>query len=195
MGRRSFKRKEGGRKPRKLILVAVEGQKTEVAYFNHFKKRGSNIKINCFPAKKGSAPLHVLKTLQQKLDYEEMQEGDEAWLVVDRDEWDEKHLEALTKWTTKAEDRYLALSNPKFEFWLLLHFEDCRKCMNSEQCTRALKKHLPGYDKTIEPFTTEQIVKAIDRARKLDTCKENDWPRESARTTVYRLVERLLRHL
>jgi hypothetical protein len=55
----------------------------------------------------------------------------------------------------KTEPQYFALSNPKFEYWLLLHFNDGTGIASSRDCSDRLKRHLPGYDKGIDARTPE----------------------------------------
>ena len=86
----------------------------------------------------------------------------------------------------------LAVSNPNFEFWLLLHFEDGSKLKNPADKTR-LDRYLPGYAKNISPaqFPEEKIREAVARAKKLDNPPCESLPGKR-RTTVYRLVEKIL---
>ena len=58
----------------------------------------------------------------------------EAWLVVDKDQWTDDQLIKLLEWSQKADNYGFALSNPKFEYWLLLHFEDASGVKNSRDC-------------------------------------------------------------
>jgi hypothetical protein len=53
-----------------------------------------------------------------------LQSADEAWLVVDRDQWTTESLKRVHAWCQKTPNAHLALSNPKFEFWLLLPMHD-----------------------------------------------------------------------
>jgi hypothetical protein len=96
--------------------------------------------------------------------------------------------------TQKHHNYGFALSNPKFEYWLLLHFEDGKKVRSSRACIERLKRHVPNYDKGIEPhkYSEEAIKKAIARAEARDTPRCNDWPRKMGCTTVYRLVQGIL---
>ena len=86
------------------------------------------------------------------------------------------------------------LSNPKFEYWLLLHFEEGTGITSSRDCSDRLKRHLPAYDKGIDArtITPERIDEAIRRARRQDNPPCRDWPRALGGTTVYRLVENIL---
>jgi len=86
------------------------------------------------------------------------------------------------------------MSNPKFEYWLLLHFEDGSGVRSSGDCSERLKKYLPNYNKGIDikRITPERILEAIYRAEKRDSPPCMDWPR-GVGTTVYRLVKSLTR--
>ena len=138
----------------------------------------------------------------------DMREGDQAWLVIDADQENrpEEQVNKLYQWTVrcqkdpKRKGKYrLAVSNPCFEAWLLLHFDDKSPTVpNCEEYVKRLKKHIPGYsnkNKNIDThshrFMEDNIRKATERSRARDkpTCK--DWPRDPGITTVYRLVEKL----
>jgi hypothetical protein len=140
-----------------------------------------------------SSPNDVLTHLKTAIGRREYTSFDEAWLVVDKDEWSEVQLEALYNWTLKDRKFHLALSNPSFEFWLLLHFEDGNKVTTQLKCLDQLKKHIPKYTKSADMscMSIERIRDAVRRAKKLDTPPCNDWPRKRG-STVYRLVEGII---
>jgi len=166
---RHFKRPLGERRYRKLFVIAVEGAKTEPIYFSMFGNR-QVIRVKCLPGTNNSSPLGVLKRMRDYLRQEDLQKTDEAWLVVDKDHWTEAQLERLAEWSEEATQHYFALSNPKFEYWLLLHFEDGKGISSSVQCSEYLKKHLPNYDKCFDPrnITRQMINAAISRAKDRD---------------------------
>lgn len=122
-----------------------------------------------------------------------MKKSDEAWLVVDKDQWTEEQLSQLCQWSLKADNYRFALSNPKFEFWFLLHFEDGGGVSSSQVCSQKLERHLPDYDKGIDvrKITDAMIRDAIRRVRQRDNPPCDDWPRSTG-TTVYKLVENIL---
>ena len=99
----------------------------------------------------------------------------------------------LHAWSQKKKNYGFALSNPKFEYWLLLHFERGTGIGSSRECSDRLKRHLPNYDKSIDTrkFTPDRIKKAIDRAKARDNPPCADWPRTFGNTTVYKLVEKI----
>ena len=119
---------------------------------------------------------------------------DEAWLVVDRDEWSEKDLAVLFAWSQESENYEIALSNPKFEYWLLLHFENATSSLSSSQCSNKLRIHMPKYDERLRSsqINLASINMAVKRAQKQDNPPCDTWPTTTG-TTVYRLVERILK--
>ncbi|MEA1922564.1 MAG: RloB family protein [Pseudomonadota bacterium] len=130
--------------------------------------------------------------MEKYIKKEQLRSKDEAWLVVDKDGWTDDQLQTVYDWSQK-DDRYgLAVSNPKFEFWLLLHFEDGNGIANSHQCTKRLLKWLPNFSKG--HVDTKKLIKnldaAIQRARQKDLPPCNDWPRQTG-TTVYKLIEQI----
>jgi len=193
-GRRRFRRTEGVRPRRRLFLLAVEGRRTEREYFALLNSEFSTAKLECIPGGNRSAPQAVLRRMEKRLTAEGLEKGDEAWIVVDRDHWDETHLDALHAWSQEKGNRGFALSNPKFEYWLLLHFEDGVGIRSAGDCDRRLRAHMPDYRKSLASasITESGIREAIRRARNRDRPPTSGWPREPGQTTVYRLVERIL---
>lgn len=179
----------------KLFVIATEGDVTEPSYFAAlFKKSQANLKIKTLKSKTQSAPLKVLKRLELFLANNDLRNSDEAWLVVDRDQWSPNDLEQLCEWTAKAPNRGMALSNPRFEYWLLLHFEQGSGATGPAKIKQRLAKHLPHYQKQIPAKTLSfpMARKAVERAKALDKPPCKTWPKNPGCTTVYRLVERLL---
>jgi hypothetical protein len=190
--RRSFSRPLGERRYRKLFLVAVEGSKTEPQYFAMLNAGNAVVRVECIPGEEATSPPQVLERLKARIKRTALRKTDEAWLVVDKDDWTEEQLIPLFAWSEESAQYGLALSNPKFEYWLLLHFEDAT-ITSSRQCSEKLERHLPNYDKGVDArkFTDQRIEAAIERAKTRDSPPCADWPRTFG-TTVYRLVERIL---
>ncbi|EFK05692.1 conserved hypothetical protein [delta proteobacterium NaphS2] len=120
-----------------------------------------------------------------------LRKNDEVWLVIDRDLWTEEQL-AKVFLGCKSAGYNLAVSNPKFEYWLLLHFEDGRGVSCSRDCTERLLRFLPNFEKAhleIQKLQTG-IDDAIRRAEEKDMPPCEDWPRRNG-STAYRLVKKL----
>lgn len=195
MSRKSnqFKRRPAFRPYRKLFIIATEGNTTEPQYFAIFNSMQSLIRVSCIKGDRKSSPLYVLKRMEAKLRNEELKHSDEAWLVVDKDSWTDNQLSELFKWSKESDNYGLALSNPKFEYWLILHFENGNNIKSSQDCSHRLKDKLPNYSKQIyaQVFSDDRIRDAVKRAKRRDDPPCSDWPRTIG-STVYRLVEKIL---
>jgi hypothetical protein len=191
--RRIFQRKLGERRYRKLFVISVEGFTTEPQYFSIFNDLELVIHVDCLKDKNESSPIHVLRRMKKHLKETKLRNSDEAWLVVDKDQWTDEQLTKLYAWSEENENFGFALSNPKFEYWLLLHFEEGFGIVTSRQCSERLVRYLPDYEKSIDAhkISPERIADAVRRAKERDNPPCRDWPRNTG-TTVYRLVTRLL---
>ena len=191
--RRSFRRVTGQRRYRRLFVIATEGTKTEPRYFAIFDNH-SVIHVHCLRDRHGSSPKQVLRRMEEYLKDQEIRKTDEAWLVVDKDQWTDEQLSRLRDWARTKENYGFVLSNPKFEYWLLLHFEDGVGIQSSRDCSLRLRRYIPDYDKDVDvrKFTVDMICHAVRRAEARDRPPCADWPRNPGGTTVYRLVKRIL---
>ena len=193
--RRSFSRSSGKRRYRKLFVIATEGVTTEPIYFSLFNDQNAVVRVSCVKGKNSDSPLTILKRLKKKIAEESLRKNDEAWLVIDKDDWTEQQLQTLFDWSKEQENYGFALSNPKVEYWLLLHFENGAKATTPAGCTQRLEKHLPDYDKgfDVRKISRAMVDDAITRAKQRDVPPCIDWPREEGITTVYRLVENIIK--
>ncbi|MGM0653628.1 MAG: RloB family protein [Bacillota bacterium] len=192
--RRHFSRARGQRRYRKFLVVAVEGAKTEPQYFRTINKMQKEVHIHCLSSKNDSSPPQVFKKMEAYLSNNPLtRKTDEAWMVIDKDQWTEEQLNQLHQWAITKDNYGLSVSNPNFEYWLLLHFEEGKGANNSRICSNRLKQHLPNYDKSInsKAINLENIKKAVQRAKASDKPQCIDWPRTPGSTTVYRLVEKI----
>jgi hypothetical protein len=190
--RRNFKRLLGERRYKKMFVISTEGTETEPQYFNMFNTANAVIHVQCLKGKHASSPPQVLKRMVKFIKSKGLRSTDEAWLVVDTDQWTGQQLAALHQWSQSKDNYGFAVSNPKFELWLLLHFEEGNGITSPRQCTERLTRHLPNFAKRnveVEKLTGG-IANAIQRAKKKDTPRCAYRPRTTG-TTVYRLVERL----
>jgi hypothetical protein len=183
MARRENSDRRSGRQKRQersQTLIVCGGEKTEVDYFSGLKKlhRASiTIKPKC------DSPVNLVHFADRlrKLHFEEF---DEVWCVVDVDEFD---IEAASVAARRAGIE-LAISNPCFEFWLLLHFRGpCGPAKACREIVTHLSKYVTDYDKTKLDFGhfAERVPAAVERARKID-------PAVNPSTGVWRLVEKVL---
>ena len=190
---RTFQRPLGMRRYKKLFVISVEGSKTEPQYFAIFNQSESILLVKCLKRKSTeSSPKHVLASMELYLRKESFKKTDQAWIVVDRDSWQEDQLKELLRWSKKKDNYGFALSNPKFEYWILLHFEDGKGISSIQECSARLKKYLPNYKKDIDgsKITLDHVRQAILRARKRSV-KVDDLS-QTWSTGVYKLVEKII---
>jgi hypothetical protein len=191
-GKRTFKRPKPFRPYRKLFLIATEGARTEPIYFGMFNSLQATIHVKLLPASKhDTSPPQILKRAEGFAKENGLRKKDEVWLVMDRDQWTEEQLEEVLL-GCQEEAFNLAVSNPQFEYWLLLHFEDGSRVQSSRDCTERLRRYLPHFKKNnLETHKVEPgIPEAIQRAQAKDNPPCEDWPRTNG-STVYRLVKKL----
>lgn len=203
----------------KLFVLSFEGTLTEKKYFNDFRNSelfNNNGLIEIIPLKrpkdKGSDPFSVKRLLQVAKKEYGFKLTDEFWLIIDRDDWETIHklnFNELVLECQKEENFYLAMSNPCFEIWLVLHFKNISdfsteeqdllfknaKVNNSKNFIDVLLGQLQdsgqGYNKLPNPkIYLPRTFLAIERAKALDNFKE-EYPKALG-THIYKLVERLI---
>ena len=150
-----------------------------------------------------SDPLGIVRQAVAERAYRERNEawdiGDTAWAVFDGDEHvannpDNWH-QALQ--LAQAHGIHLGISNPSFEYWYLLHYQDYHAQATRQQVMRLLKIHLAEYEKSSVLYQKElqsRTAEAIRRAQQvLHLAETNGLPRyDNPCTHVGKLVEIIL---
>lgn len=114
----------------RLIVIASEGKDTERIYFKALAKEYTNPRVHVHILERheneqnNSSPEHVLKQLNDYKGQYDLESDDELWLVIDRDRWTDAMLSHVAKECAQDDYLHVALSNPCFELWLLLHLVD-----------------------------------------------------------------------
>lgn len=187
-----------------LCVIAVEGAKTEAIYFKIFsdpRQPTFNKRVQVVPLiddeNHRSSPEALLERLDDYRKKNDYTDADQFWLVCDLDHW-EDHGKLQTALTNCKQRKYcIAVSNPNFELWLLLHFEsDLNGILGlslgdqKSAITDRLRQILGGYSKN--RFQVDMLVPnvqtAITNSENLDNPPTTGWP-NSVGTTVYRLVK------
>ncbi|WP_028586105.1 RloB family protein [Desulfogranum mediterraneum] len=184
--RRSFSRKAPDRSYRKRFVIATEGKETEPQYFSMFNSKRSTIQVMVLKSKQKTSSGQVLDRLKKA----DIGKKDSAWIVIDRDTWEKQELDQVFD-SCKAQGYKMALSNPMFEYWILLHFEDGNG-VNTGNVKKRLTIQLPHFSKSnVEIHKIKPgIDEAIRRAERKDNPPCEKWPLTTG-TTVYRLVKEL----
>lgn len=199
----------------RLIVIASEGKDTERVYFKALAKEYTNPRVHVHILERSvdeqnnSSPEHVLKQLNDYKSQYELEADDELWLVVDKDRWTEAMLSRVATECSQEVAMHMALSNPCFELWLLLHMEDAtsltpeeqkqwlenrRKSKNADTYLKVrLRQKMGSYhESSYDALTlTAHIEDAIERARALDKNPTDRWP-QTLGTRVYLLAESVM---
>jgi len=212
--RREFKRPAFFRDLNKLFVIATEGQKTEIKYFNGIKSSKefphTKVYIEILHRKNSnSSPTSVRKMLDEFKKEFLLNEDDELWLVIDRDKqsWEIDEISEVARLSVQKK-YFLALSNPAFEVWLLLHVKDITEYTDDESNAlfenrkinrnrTRLEKELinicGGYNKSnlnLDHYIPH-VHLAIRRSENLVRDTDERWPNYLG-THVHKLVKKLL---
>ena len=201
--RRDFVRR-GGFRDATLFVIASEGAVTEPRYFEGLKERchrpGIYIHVLVRDDSSLSSPEYVLGELDRFRGEYSLREGDQLWLLMDRDaqSWKPAMISAIAQ-DCQSRGYFLAVSNPCFEIWLFLHFEDvpnqidARKQELERNADGLLKsevaRHCSSSRSYIDHFLPHTET-AIARAEALDIEPDARWPSQLG-TRVHRLVKQI----
>src|SRR5262249_3811556 len=158
---------------------------TEPAYFDGLKRIAENRAVSVRIRAKGVSPVQLIEVAARYRDHDSIG-FDEVWCVADVDEFDISGIGRLAR----DAGINLAISNPCFELWLLLHHEDCRSRLETYAEVHArLVRYVSGYDKSELNITdfARGITVAVTRGKALDPTGADHIRNPS--TSVWRLVE------
>jgi hypothetical protein len=189
--------REHDRRDTKLFIVATEGKETEKQYFGMFKSTRIKVEILATTEDGKSAPEYVLERLDKFKERYDLSNDDMLWLVSDVDRWRDKKLSSVCS-QARQKGYNLAISNPCFEVWLTLHFEDIntqedKDCDEFKKRLRIILGSYNGSKLDISAYKPK-IKDAVNRAKNLHPSSQQDWP-PTLGTHVYRLVEILQKSL
>src|SRR4051812_45462119 len=173
-GPEDLRRRVARREPKRRILVVCEGGVTEAGYFKNLRAAFRNPLVVVEIDDQGGVPKTLVERAaarkreaerDAKSRRDEFLSYDEVWCVFDVDE--HPHLPDARQ---QARDNgiELAVSNPCFELWALLHFQDHTAHIERGDARRRLRQHLPEYEKSL-PFIRlhTTYAEAVKRALEL----------------------------
>lgn len=198
-GSRPLKRRGAGREPRTRLLVLCEGQVTEPKYLKAFKHdhRSQLVEVEVVPecgvpktlveaavARKKEAEREARRRSDPYLKF------DEVWCVFDVDQ--HPNLPEA-KQQAQANRLHVAISNPCFELWILLHFEDQRAHKERGEIQAACREHLPKFVKEVPYEKVSSLYQdAVRRAEAVENWQEQQQrPGGNPSTGVHKLTERI----
>jgi hypothetical protein len=190
----SLRRHPAFREPRARFLIVCEGEVTERHYFNDLRLRERGlVEVKIVP---GGVPKTAVETavkLKKESDSDAKRRKDanlrydHVWCVFDIDVHpnvpEAKH---------QARDNAIevAASNPCFELWLLLHFQEQTAHIERDRVAHLCREHVPGYKKKPDcELLTPRQEEALARAAQLDAWQATRGNAgENPSTGVHRLV-------
>ncbi|MCF7865313.1 MAG: RloB family protein [Candidatus Pacebacteria bacterium] len=194
-----FPRKPSNLKPKKVIRIYTEGEKTEPNYFGAIKDELglTQIDIQIHPTSRSTQSL--VKYVMEEKDAESSNHKStfetEWWVVFDRD--DHEHFDRSIR-LARDNGIQVAYSNECFELWFILHFEFLQTSLGRDAFAGKLTKHIGRkYEKNIDMYS---LVKgrefdAMRNAKNLEKQYTKDGTESPLKrdpfTTVYLLVEQL----
>ena len=119
--------------PLRVIIISCEGRNTEPEYFETIKDKLTDnisvlVEIKIVPKNDNqSEPKDIVCNLEEFIaeHYDYKSDYDEMWVVWDRETIEARKRAILKMIPECREKNYnIALTNPLFEFWLLLHVVD-----------------------------------------------------------------------
>lgn len=195
---------------RPRILIVCEGMNTEPSYFRQFRLTSAEI----VPLGAGCDTIRVVERAQneyQKSNY------DQVWVVFDKDDFPAQNFDNAV-FMAEGLGFGVAYSNQAFEYWLILHFEDHQgAAMHRDDYDAKINGYLRPfglqYDGKGSKIITsdifnllmgkdgktgvQRIQRAIKRAeRNYNWLTSHSSPAtEESSTTVFRLVEEILKYV
>lgn len=199
----------------KIIVLAFEGNDTEEIYFEEFKSSeifdDTLIFLHLLKRPKtdtNSAPNHVFKKLKKEAkDEYNFKDADELWMIIDTDRW--KKIPDIISECKKQSNMFVAVSNPCFEFWLLLHIKDLAEYNDNELDLILKNAKVSNKKNYVDSKITEilgsynksnprpelflpTVEFAIEQAKKLDI-NEDEYPVKLG-SHIYKVAEKLKKH-
>jgi RloB-like protein len=158
MSRNKFSRKRKFKEVGTKVVIICEGE-TEEIYFEAIRKsrRLSTVKIEVVNPDY-TDPEHIVKTAiarrNELIREKRWFAKDQMWAVYDGDEHKDANINNWDNAIRLADQQNikLGISNPSFELWYLLHYQDQNAAIHRDETTRRLKLHLPHYDKTADLY-------------------------------------------
>ena len=184
-------RRTAFREPGMIIYIFCEGAVTERDYLNGCLGHFQNRLVKLIFKRTGAVPLTLVQAAKEARSAEGPDAtGDEFWCVFDTD--DHPRVEQA-KLEARDSQILLAVSNPSFELWLLLHCERAPGMIHRDDVRARLKSHHPDYNKQLAfDVIKDGYRKAVLEAIRLR--KQAHQTREDGRnpsTDVDRLTERI----
>lgn len=202
-------RSAGNLSMKPTILIVCEGKNTEPSYFKQFRLSSATIKSI-------GVSQSTKSLVKRAVELSEGEEYDQVWCVFDKDDFLDRDFNEAVEMATRKKIK-VAYSNQSFEYWLILHFDDHQGgsmhrtgytskinallqpfgiVYDGNGCKRINSDFFEILDGVDEKSGKKRIQLAISRAKRnwkrLDHLTH---ARRESSTTVYKLIEVLLKYI
>jgi hypothetical protein len=205
----NLERKEPLLYEKPTILIVCEGENTEPSYFKQFRLSSATIK----PVGEG---YNTVSLVNRAIQIASKEKFEQVWCVFDKDDFSDVDFNNAIA-LAEANNFGVAYSNQAFEYWIILHFDDHQGGgMHRDDYNLKINKLLKPYnliydgknskiitgeifellDSIDEKTLKERKKLAIDRAeRNYNQLSHINPAKEESSTTVFRLVDELLKYV
>jgi len=210
----TFEREKPTKNEKPKILIVCEGKNTEPSYFRQFRLSSATIEAI-------GEGFNTLSLVSRAIELSLKCRYDKKWVVFDRDPKPDNPSQASdfneAIRLAKKNGFGVAYSNQAFEYWIILHFNDHQggpmdRRQYGQKINESLAQYSVYYDFTGCKLITDEIFELLDgidehtrKDRKrlaIKRAKRNyklfdhmNPAAEESSTTVYKLVEELLRYM
>lgn len=195
----SLRRRRPFREVKRRILIVCEGIVTERHYFNDLRiQTKSLVELQIEP---GGTPrtlveraVDLKKSAEKdaKRGKDENLKFDAVWSVFDVDE---HPFLAEARQQACENGIKVAVSNPCFELWALLHFQVQHAHIERHEVQRLCRQYMPGYEKRLPCQTLlAEYSEAVRRSEELERWHHTrDTDGDNPSTGVHRLTEEIIK--
>ncbi len=199
---KGIERRDAVRSPAATVAIIPEGQ-NEANYFGNLAKhaRAPGVLVDDVrgvPAMLMDRAISIQQRNRRLLERGELPEFDHVWCVFDGGDNHPNVPEVIR--TGRRFNVRVAISNPSFEVWLILHLRALTtRPLSSDFAKKVLRDNYhPGYGRStgILPFDVVErgISEAILRAKELEKHHRSHGGEKNPSSEVYKLVQQILRN-
>ncbi|GAB3888011.1 RloB family protein [Microbispora bryophytorum] len=194
-GGRPLKRTAEKRPELRTIMVFCEGRSSEPDYINGLKRLphiADNTTLNIQIHPEQGVPITLVRKAVECASDPEI---DECWCLFDV-EWPRNHpnlAQAID--LARSNGINLAISNPCFELWLILHFDNCGAFMDTDSAERRSRSLDGRPGKSIDPGVYMPLrMNAARCAERLDARHAENrtiFPHDNPSSGMYKFLRNL----
>lgn len=171
----TLKRSHSHLEPRPIFYIFCEGERTEPDYFRALRnslapKLNINIEFPYVGAVPHTIANHAVEfkksEFRSKRRVSSFNENDQVWAVFDRDQ--HPNFDEAVR-LCKKNNVPVGRSNPCFEVWLILHFEDYGAQDNSQEVKKRFNKLLRDEKISQKHDRYRELVKHVEDAERRAT--------------------------